>query len=69
MALVTKQRTKGMRIIFAFFDAFVSELMEMVFERLASAYKETLEEATGKNYNQSVSLDELEEIEDQFEIS
>ena len=41
----------------------------MVFERLASAYKETLEEATGKNYNQSVSLDELEEIEDQFEIS
>ena len=44
-----------MRIIFAFFDA--------------SAYKEKLEEATGKNYDQDVGLDELEEIEDEFEIS
>ena len=39
------------------------------FERLVLAYKEKLEEATGKNYDQGVGLDELEEVEDEFQIS
>ena len=38
-------------------------------EIIALTYKKKLEEATGKNYDDGVTLDDLEEVEDLFEVS
>ena len=38
-------------------------------EKTALSYKERLEEATSKDYNNGVTLDDLEEVEDLFEVS
>ena len=38
-------------------------------ERIVLTYKEKLEEATGKNYDDGVGLDHLEKVKDLFEVS